>query len=133
MRFNYLVQHADAASCSCRSPTPNIVSYEDPEPASVYAKDGQSTKSGSTITYGPFSHIPPSTSQEFQTEHQRPVFVQYDNDKAVISIISLYRSAEISHWGANLNIQDEVHLQNTGPTCVTCVETHMCRNTNTPP
>lgn len=33
----------------------------------------------------------------------------------MIGLKSLKRSAEVSHWGANLNIQDEMSLVNAGP------------------
>lgn len=33
----------------------------------------------------------------------------------MIGIKTLKRSAEVSHWGANLNIQDEMSLVNIGP------------------
>ncbi|KAH7104281.1 oligosaccharyl transferase alpha subunit, partial [Auriculariales sp. MPI-PUGE-AT-0066] len=98
-----------------KSPTPKIASFEDPEPHSAFAKDSQVTHSGSTVTYGPFASVPASTSQSFQKEHQKPIFVSYEIDNAVVSIISLNRVAEISHWGANLNIQDDIHLVNGGP------------------
>lgn len=32
-----------------------------------------------------------------------------------MEVTRLSRSAEISHWGSNLNIQDEVDLRNAGP------------------
>ncbi|KZW02106.1 Ribophorin I [Exidia glandulosa HHB12029] len=99
-----------------RTPTPNVGAFSDPSPPSIYAKDAQATKSGSTVTYGPFASVPPSLSDEFRKEHQRRISVKYETSSAVASIISLHRAAEISHWGANLNIQDDIHLKNGGPT-----------------
>jgi oligosaccharyltransferase complex subunit alpha (ribophorin I) len=32
-----------------------------------------------------------------------------------VEITSLKRVAEISHWGANLNIQNDIALRNAGP------------------
>jgi hypothetical protein len=33
----------------------------------------------------------------------------------VMGLKTLQRSAEVSHWGANLNIEDQLHLVNYGP------------------
>ena len=33
----------------------------------------------------------------------------------MLTVKNMQRTAEISHWGANLNIQDEIHLYNAGP------------------
>lgn len=33
----------------------------------------------------------------------------------MLAVKSLRRVAEISHWGANLNINDDIHLYNAGP------------------
>jgi len=33
----------------------------------------------------------------------------------VLTVTSLKRAAEISHWGSNLNVQDEIKLHNHGP------------------
>jgi oligosaccharyltransferase complex subunit alpha (ribophorin I) len=46
------------------------------------------------------------------------VSVQYGHDAPVLALRTLRRAAEISHWGANLNIQDEIELYNAGPACV---------------
>lgn len=72
------------------------------------------TKSGATITYGPYHNIPPST-QDFLRKTQKHITVHYQYDNPVIEVTKLERSAEVSHWGANLNIQDNIHLRNGGP------------------
>lgn len=99
-----------------RAPTPSIGSFSDPSPPSVFVKEAQATKSGSTVTYGPFASLPPSISADFRKEHQQRVSVAYESEGAVVSVLSLERTAEISHWGNNLNVQDGIHLQNGGPT-----------------
>ncbi len=77
--------------------------------------DTPATKSGATITYGPFNNIPPSADENFLAKTQQPVSVQYMYDNPVLEVSSLKRAAEISHWGSNLNIQDEIRLRNGGP------------------
>jgi len=98
-----------------RAPTPRVISYTTPEKAEAFASDGVVTKSGATITYGPYNDIPPSINTDFLTKHQEPLTVHYNYDTPVLEVTKLKRAAEISHWGANLNIQNEIHLRNAGP------------------
>ncbi|KAG8765199.1 dolichyl-diphosphooligosaccharide--protein glycosyltransferase subunit 1 [Ceratobasidium sp. 428] len=101
-----------------RSPTPMIRSYTDTKDLSPYVEKGAApvSKSGSTLTYGPFHNIPESMNTRFQESKQRMLSIHYDYDQPVLTVASLQRSAEISHWGANLNIHDELVLRNDGPT-----------------
>ena len=75
------------------------------------------TKSGAAITYGPYNNIPP-VDKSFVEEKQKVVVVHYADNTPVLEITKLERAAEISHWGANLNIQDNIWLHNAGPTYV---------------
>lgn len=74
------------------------------------------TKSGATITYGPYNSIAPSANSDFINQHQKLVTVHFNYDHPVLAVVKYKRAAEISHWGANLNIEDEIHLHNAGPT-----------------
>jgi oligosaccharyltransferase complex subunit alpha (ribophorin I) len=78
-------------------------------------KESLATQSGTTITYGPFFKIP-AASSAWLGDHQQLVTVHYNYETPMIEVTSLKRSAEISHWGNNLNIQDEMNLHNSGPT-----------------
>lgn len=78
------------------------------------------TKSGATLTYGPYDHIPPSTNREFIDKYQQPVVVHYNHEQPVVEVLSLQRSVEISHWGANMNTEDRILLHNAGPKSVCC-------------
>ncbi|KAI9447969.1 oligosaccharyl transferase alpha subunit [Lactarius indigo] len=98
-----------------RAPAPRIISYTTPEGLDAFTTDNVATKSSATITYGPFSNIPPSTSSAFIEEHQKHIVVHYYFGHPVVEITSLKRTAEISHWGANLNIQNDIDLHNAGP------------------
>lgn len=73
------------------------------------------TKSGATLTYGPYSNIPPSANAEFTNGTQQHITIHYKHDEPVLEITKMNRAAEISHWGANINIQDDIWLQNAGP------------------
>ena len=73
------------------------------------------TKSGATLTYGPYKNIPPSSSEEFLKDKQKRITVHYAYEWPVLEVSKLTRTAEISHWGANLNIEDNIHLHNAGP------------------
>ena len=81
----------------------------------AFTLDNASAKSGATITYGPFNNIPPSATREFIGNHQQNVVVHYKYSDPMLEIFKLKRSAEISHWGSNLNIEDQVWLHNSGP------------------
>lgn len=98
-----------------RSPSPQVHSWTEPEGLEAFTLEDPVTKSGATLTYGPYKNIPQSTSEEFVEERQRHITIHYDCDFPVIEISKLTRSAEISHWGANLNIQDSLILHNGGP------------------
>ncbi|CEL59878.1 oligosaccharyltransferase complex subunit alpha (ribophorin I) [Rhizoctonia solani AG-1 IB] len=100
-----------------RSSTPMIHSYTDSKDLSEYIEAGSSAvaKTGATLVYGPFHNVPASSNLPFQEKKQKTVSVHYDHDQPVLTVASLQRSAEISHWGANLNIHDEIVLRNDGP------------------
>jgi oligosaccharyltransferase complex subunit alpha (ribophorin I) len=93
-----------------------VISFTAPENLEGFSQDNMATKSGATVTYGPFNSIPPSTNQNFISQYQQPVVVHYYHDQPVLEVVQLRRSAEISHWGANLNVEDNIHLHNAGPT-----------------
>ncbi|KAF9513259.1 hypothetical protein BS47DRAFT_1376772 [Hydnum rufescens UP504] len=98
-----------------RSPSPTIHSYSDPPSLSRFAVNAPVTKSGASVTYGPFKDIPPSDDGGFSDEIQETVKVHYQYEKPLVTVALLRRAAEISHWGSNLNIQDNIHLRNDGP------------------
>ncbi|TYJ56949.1 hypothetical protein B9479_002395 [Cryptococcus floricola] len=79
----------------------------------AYTRDNVITKAGTSLTLGPF-HSLPATLGDAKVR-QEPFTVHYENKEPVIGITTLKRSAEVSHWGANLNIQDEISLANIGP------------------
>ena len=80
-----------------------------------FVRDGSVTKSGATITYGPFYNVDSSTSADFLSKYQQPVSVHYNFGYPVLEVTKLQRSVEISHWGSNLNIEDKINLHNAGP------------------
>lgn len=97
-----------------KCPTPGIHSYTNPPSLSRFTTDVPATKSGASITYGPFRDITPSDSKHFADSVQETVKIHYQYDGPVLTVAKLRRAAEISHWGANLNIQDDIHLRNDG-------------------
>lgn len=110
----------DGLTKNIRSPSPTIHSYTTPENLEDFTLDATVTKSGATLTYGPYNNIAPSANEGFISKHQQPVVVHYKYEFPVIEVPKLRRVAEISHWGANLNIEDNIHLHNGGPESVTC-------------
>ncbi|WRT64738.1 uncharacterized protein IL334_001672 [Kwoniella shivajii] len=106
----------DVERVKIRAPHPSILSASSvPE---TYTRDNTLTKSGGTITLGPFHSLPPtliSNGGSQKKVEQHPFSVHYETKDPVIGIRTLKRAAEVSHWGANLNIQDEIDLVNEGP------------------
>lgn len=72
------------------------------------------TKSATALTYGPFRSVPPWTQAAFLSEGQEHVTVHYELDSPYATLKSFKRAAEVSHWGSNLNIQDNIWLKNEG-------------------
>ncbi|OCH92878.1 oligosaccharyl transferase alpha subunit [Obba rivulosa] len=106
--------HTAVQRTKIRSPLPQIHSYTTLDDFDDFTTESPVTKSGATITYGPYYNIPPSSNKDFIAEKQKHVIVHYAYDNPMLEVLSLKRTAEISHWGANLNIEDKVHLQNSG-------------------
>jgi oligosaccharyltransferase complex subunit alpha (ribophorin I) len=98
-----------------KSPTPDIHSYTNPPSLSRFAVDTPVTKSGASVTYGPFRDISSSDGKHFADSIQETVKIHFQYDSPVLTVAKLRRAVEISHWGANLNIQDGIHLRNDGP------------------
>ena len=105
---------------------PRIVSYTTPEGLEEFISDNLATKSGATITYGPFSNLPVTANPEFVEKFQRSITIHYHYEHPVVEVFSLERTAEISHWGANLNIENNVVLHNAGPKYVVSQYTALC-------
>ena len=98
-----------------RARTPDVISYTTPKGIENFADEGLVSISGATVVYGPYSDIPSSASDDFIHKHQQPITVHYHHDQPVLEVLQLKRSVEISHWGANLNTQNEIVLYNAGP------------------
>lgn len=99
------------------APVPNILSHD--QVPTTYTRDSTTTKTGTTLTLGPFHSVPPTLGYgDHQVAQQQPFSVHYETKQPVIGVRTLRRSAEVSHWGANLNIQDDIALFNNGPAYV---------------
>lgn len=93
---------------------PQVHNYTVPPPLPKFTKEERSvSKSSATITYGPYNDIPVSTTPSF-LETQQHLSIHYEIEHPVLRVLSLRRSAEVSHWGSNLNIEDSIHLKNDG-------------------
>ncbi|KAJ7890816.1 Ribophorin I [Mycena leptocephala] len=107
--------HTAVQRTKIKSPSPTVHSYTTPEKLEDFTLDAAVTKTGATVTYGPYNKIAPSANENFLSKHQQPIVLHYNYEYPVVEVPKLKRSAEISHWGANLNIQDDIHLRNAGP------------------
>lgn len=98
-----------------RAPTPQVHNYTIPPAFPDFTQEERSaSKSSATITYGPYNNIPISTTSEFLSKTQQRLSINYEIESPVLRVLSLSRSAEVSHWGSNLNIQDAIQLKNDG-------------------
>lgn len=102
------VYGAGKVRVKARSPHPQIHSYA--LVPSQAGDDELTTKSGSTITFGPQSNVPSVLQQV-----PRKARVHYTYDQPIASIVNLQRLVEVSHWGDNLAFQDQVWFRNDGP------------------
>lgn len=98
---------------STRLPHPEVHSFTQPKDVSQWAQDDAASHIGNVITYGPFRNFAPSASDVF--DEQQTMQIHYPYEYPLVEIASYHRHAEVSHWGANLNIDDNIHLRNVGP------------------
>lgn len=70
---------------------------ERPEPVS---------RSGNVVTYGPYTDVPPFSHAE--------LYVHYQDSRPILVAKTLERKMEISHWGGNLNVQEDYELHHEG-------------------
>ncbi|TRZ01828.1 hypothetical protein DNTS_026176 [Danionella cerebrum] len=70
-----------------------------------YTKLGNPTKSDESIEYGPFKDVPPF-SQDVMKIH-------YENNSPFLTISSITRIIEVSHWG-NIAVEETIDLRHTG-------------------
>jgi oligosaccharyltransferase complex subunit alpha (ribophorin I) len=98
-----------------RALVPRIISYTTPTNVDAFTTDNVVASSGAVVTYGPFNHIPASADKGFFGTHQQPVTVRYYHEQPVLEVSSYKRTVEISHWGSNINTEDNIVLKNAGP------------------
>ncbi|KAG5652427.1 hypothetical protein H0H81_005023 [Sphagnurus paluster] len=108
--------HTAVQRTKLKAPNPRIISYTVPENVKDFTSDTPATKQGATVTYGPYNNIVSSANKEFIEAHQQRITAHYFHEQPVLEITNFQRAAEISHWGDNLNIQDNLVLHNAGPT-----------------
>ncbi|KAK9461735.1 Ribophorin I [Lipomyces oligophaga] len=74
-------------------------------PPTGYSRDGDDPKvDGNTLTYGPYSDVPPMTSM--------PIRVKYEYNKPMIVVDKLERELWVSHTGGNLATEENYWLHN---------------------
>ncbi|XP_053324976.1 dolichyl-diphosphooligosaccharide--protein glycosyltransferase subunit 1 [Spea bombifrons] len=70
-----------------------------------YTKLGNPSRSEDVIEYGPFKNIP-GWSQD-------PLKVHYENNSPFLTITSMTRVIEVSHWG-NIAVEETIDIKHTG-------------------
>uniref|UniRef100_A0A8C9TP02 Dolichyl-diphosphooligosaccharide--protein glycosyltransferase subunit 1 n=1 Tax=Scleropages formosus TaxID=113540 RepID=A0A8C9TP02_SCLFO len=70
-----------------------------------YTKLGNPSKSDEIIEFGPFQDIPPFS--------QDPMKIHYENNSPFLTISSITRTIEVSHWG-NIAVEETIDLRHTG-------------------
>ncbi|KAG2210082.1 hypothetical protein INT46_001912 [Mucor plumbeus] len=81
-----------------QTPSKNIASHK--------GAQGKSSASNNKVVYGPYSDVAP-LSFDIATCH-------FENTKPLITITSLQRDVEVSHWGKNLAVEEHYALRNDG-------------------
>lgn len=81
-----------------RTPSKNIASHK--------GAQGKVSVTNNKVVYGPYSDIAPF-SFDIATCH-------FENTKPMITITSLQRDIEVSHWGKNLAVEEHYALRNDG-------------------
>ncbi|XP_003217812.1 dolichyl-diphosphooligosaccharide--protein glycosyltransferase subunit 1 [Anolis carolinensis] len=70
-----------------------------------YTKLGNPSRSEDMIEYGPFKDIPPYSEDLLK--------VHYENNSPFLTITSMTRVIEVSHWG-NIAVEETIDLKHTG-------------------
>uniref|UniRef100_A0A8D1PFL5 Dolichyl-diphosphooligosaccharide--protein glycosyltransferase subunit 1 n=1 Tax=Sus scrofa TaxID=9823 RepID=A0A8D1PFL5_PIG len=70
-----------------------------------YTKLGNPTRSEDLLDYGPFRDVPPYSQDTFK--------VHSENNSPFLTITSMTRVIEVSHWG-NIAVEENVDLKHTG-------------------
>lgn len=86
-----------------RTPTPKILKY------GMTYDDSKTTKSGGSITYGPWEAVAPYS---IPTDH---IEILYEAAGPRLMYESSDRTAEVSHWGNVVSYRDDIVLRNNGP------------------
>ena len=61
---------------------------------------------GNKIIYGPFHSIMPETFDTLR--------VHYEFSKPLLTVTELVRDLQVSHWGGNLNVEENYKLHHSG-------------------
>ena len=77
-------------------PSSNIESHSRISPVNV---------DGSTISYGPYTNLAPYSNAR--------VTIHYENNGPFLSVVSLDRLIQVSHWGV-VQVEENVHIKHTG-------------------
>ena len=104
---NQLVQYKDSAYILSpyeissqftviRLTSANVESYTDISPSFL---------SGTQVTYGPYENISPWTEKE--------IVVHYENNSPLLTVTSLSRNIEISHW-SDVAVEDNIEIYHNG-------------------
>lgn len=86
-------------------PTSDVPDYTILPKANSEGKEDPS-KQGKEFTYGPYSELPAGAVEL--------VSVRYEFTKPVLHATKLERNIEISHWGGNINTEEQYFLTNIG-------------------
>ncbi|KAA0707981.1 Dolichyl-diphosphooligosaccharide--protein glycosyltransferase subunit 1 [Triplophysa tibetana] len=73
--------------------------------AESYTKLGNPTKSDEVIEYGPFKDVAPFSQDTMK--------IHYENNTPFLTISSITRTIELSHWG-NIAVEETIDLRHTG-------------------
>jgi oligosaccharyltransferase complex subunit alpha (ribophorin I) len=71
------------------------------------------TKSGTTITFGPYEQLPSILKGQSSSEIVKAQ-VHYLHDAPVVSMVESKRVVTVSHWHKSMSVEDEFWMRNDG-------------------
>ncbi|UZJ56023.1 hypothetical protein CBS101457_005343 [Exobasidium rhododendri] len=103
------IYDVEIAKIKVKSSHPRILSYT----TTPSLPADQMTKSGTTITFGPFENLKSFLAGQGSSSVPKAQ-VHYLHDAPVVSLVEANRVVTVSHWHNTLSVEDELWLRNDG-------------------
>jgi oligosaccharyltransferase complex subunit alpha (ribophorin I) len=95
--FFYSPYPSKSQKTTIKLPNSNLESKTEEKPSSSY---------GDTVLYGPYSDVKPYRFS--------PMRLHFENTKPFLRITNLVKDIEVSHWGANVAVEETYDIEHAG-------------------